>query len=961
MLPSEKDSRQNQDLVIKTISELMVGKYVEAEALRLLDFNTGKFAQNYVKEQKNLDPRIVKAMGGFSQEKFREAVQSVEEPTPEEAQQKREGLLEASTFLPGVGGVIDVGKSTVDFLGGRGGLADIGIAAASFLPGGKIATTALRQGKALTKTAKEELRKKYKLPESQRQKRIPEVQKAAEDLYNKKITKAEYDNIVRDKQPIVPIKEMPEVPDLDRIEAVLDESKVKTGIVGKTLDGSSLQGKRVASRLDIPAYDNYNTWVVSLHDGTKQGGKSIGYGQSAVLKNVDFVSSEKGALNIARGKTGKATIGRIHGDYDDVPVETVYNKVKKELTNPNSEYVQVGMNPFRHSYFYDKATGTPVLKADEILQIGPLVLAKKPIYGKAADFSFKEGGMINMENGGMLGGDLPPEAIANGNVIQGAPVGEVDVPGGGGPVDDGVPTSLPEGTFVLNAASVEYHGTKHINDLIKKSIRNLVKKGVQISGEDLNPDDDVPVAISNGEYIIPPEVSRDIGIKKLEDMNERGLEYRKRIQEQEKQKMAAQDRAMQSFMGAPIQSEQQMPMQDGGEASPPDEAMPKPPEEDTSGLTEGQKAVIEAELLKRRLQQEFFNRESERQRRLMEQEERDKGMIFNEKTGQFDLMAQADKPVVPAVPVDRNIMQGQPKQDYMDKLIQQSMKARGMAQIGGTIERDPQSTFLVPQIVRQAQGLPQGANTFPTSPQEPFIGGIPTGSVLENISNAMPQSLQPTGFMQPMDQKKSPEIARFSFADGGQLSSLPKDYFSPEKIIQILRQAETGSFKDPFIFTTKDSKDKKSGLYSSAFGPIQFTYSLLENYRDRGLIPKEAKEYGNKLIEQGRKRINILQGNIPKDESFTGGKKGTISMEEHQKFYPILEKIHVQALLKEANNLEDVFKIHYDRRRNLPSNFINVIESNLKNKENKTFPKPEFKPKPREGFIDKIQNVLGRT
>ena len=377
----------------------------------------------------------------------------------------------------------------------------------------------------------------------------------------------------------------------------------------------------------------------------------------------------------------------------------------------------------------------------------------------------EETDMPQMQEGGMLG-DLPPEAIANGNVIQGAPVGEVAVPGGGGPTDDGVPTSLPEGTFVLNAASVEYHGTKHINDLIKKSVRNLVKKGVQISGEDLNPDDDVPVAISNGEYIIPPEVARDIGIKKLEDMNERGLEYRKKIEEQEKQKRASQEQAMQSFMGAPIQSEQQMPMQEGGEASPPDEAMPKPPE-DTSGLTEGQKAVIEAEMLKRRLQQEFFNRESERQRRMMEQDERDRGMIFNEKTGEFDLMAQADKPVVPATPAGPNIMTGPRKQDYMDKLIQQSMKARGMAQVGGAIERDPQSTFLVPQIVRQAQGLPQGANTFPTSPQESFIGGIPTGSVLENISNAMPQSLQPTSFMQPMDQKKNPEIGRFSFADGG--------------------------------------------------------------------------------------------------------------------------------------------------------------------------------------------------
>ena len=378
----------------------------------------------------------------------------------------------------------------------------------------------------------------------------------------------------------------------------------------------------------------------------------------------------------------------------------------------------------------------------------------------------EETDMPQMQEGGMLG-DLPPEAIANGNVIQGAPVGEVAVPGGGGPTDDGVPTSLPEGTFVLNAASVEYHGTKHINDLIKKSVRNLVKKGVQISGEDLNPDDDVPVAISNGEYIIPPEVSRDIGIKKLEDMNERGLEYRKRIEEQEKQKRASQEQAMQSFMGAPIQSEQQMPMQEGGEASPPDEAMPKPPE-DTSGLTEGQKAVIEAELLKRRLQQEFFNRESERQRRMMEQEERDKGMIFNERTGEFDLMAQADKPVIPATPAGPNIMTGPRKQDYMDKLIQQSMKARGMAQVGGAIERDPQSTFLVPQIARQAQGLPQGANTFPTSPQEPFIGGIPTGSVLENISNAMPQSLQPTSFMQPMDQKKNLEPDRLSFQGGGE-------------------------------------------------------------------------------------------------------------------------------------------------------------------------------------------------
>ena len=42
---------------------------------------------------------------------------------------------------------------------------------------------------------------------------------------------------------------------------------------------------------------------------------------------------------------------------------------------------------------------------------------------------------------------------------------------------------------------------------------------------------------------------------------------------------------------------------------------------------------------------------------------------------------------------------------------------------------------------------------------------------------------------------------------------------------------------------------------------------------------------------------------------------------------------------------------------------INMLKSIIpvpKNKENKTFPKPEFKPKPSKGFIDNIQNVLGR-
>lgn len=238
----------------------------------------------------------------------------------------------------------------------------------------------------------DDIRKKYKV--NQKQKRIPEVQTAAQKLYEGKIDKEFYDRVVKAYQPINLITEMPEVPSLKRIQGTLKSNQLEEGVVGINKKGIDLEGKRVASRLDIPAYENYDTWVVSLHDGTKTGGKAIGYGQSVVLKNVEFKSSEKGGLNIARGKTNKATIARIHGDYVDVPTTNVYEKIQLELNNPNSEYIQIGMNPFRHSYFYDKKTMEPILSADEVLQVGPLVLGKGVVKGKSSNFKFKEGGRI---------------------------------------------------------------------------------------------------------------------------------------------------------------------------------------------------------------------------------------------------------------------------------------------------------------------------------------------------------------------------------------------------------------------------------------------------------------------------------------------------------------------------------------------------------------------------------------
>lgn len=91
-------------------------------------------------------------------------------------------------------------------------------------------------------------------------------------------------------------------------------------------------------------------------------------------------------MDIAVGQN-KGTIARIEGDWvNHNPIET-YEKVLNLLDS--DEWVQVGMNPYKHSYFYDKATMKPLKSASEVIQIGPLVLAKRDknlIYADADDF-----------------------------------------------------------------------------------------------------------------------------------------------------------------------------------------------------------------------------------------------------------------------------------------------------------------------------------------------------------------------------------------------------------------------------------------------------------------------------------------------------------------------------------------------------------------------------------------------
>ena len=212
-----------------------------------------------------------------------------------------------------------------------------------------------------------------------------------------------YDDYLKISQKETPIKEIDvfyEPATYDEIYNALEKQNqkisTKQGKVPKqdVIDAPIEKGQAIGVRLDIPSYVRYNTWVVSIHDGHKQSGKPISYQAVVRIKDVTFGTVPSFAFLIAIGDVPKNTIGRMYGYYDPIEGETAEERsenTKKLVSeiNKDKDWSQVGMNPFRHSYFYLRKNGMPVVSADEVVQIGGLVYAKNAKTVKPYDDEFK--------------------------------------------------------------------------------------------------------------------------------------------------------------------------------------------------------------------------------------------------------------------------------------------------------------------------------------------------------------------------------------------------------------------------------------------------------------------------------------------------------------------------------------------------------------------------------------------
>ena len=264
-------------------------------------------------------------------------------------------------------------------------------------------------------------------------------------------------------------------------------------------------GDRFLGRLDIPAYKAFDTWIIAGKSPKGDAGttyaKAIHY-KGSDSKPVIFRASQEKGEKIGMGKadpaytkathekTGYATIDGIVKDLD---VEEIRAKATQYLDDP--EWTQVGFDPRRQGGFYVRAgenKHVPVREASEVIQIGPLVLAKNAKLDM--DYTgYNEGGVTMNEQMELALGDVPD------NTVGIDPVSGNEIPLGSSAeeVRDDIPAMLSPGEIVIPADVVKFHGVKLFEELREEAKIGFAEMeadgrigGQPIDEPDLPPDEE---------------------------------------------------------------------------------------------------------------------------------------------------------------------------------------------------------------------------------------------------------------------------------------------------------------------------------------------------------------------------------------------------------------------------------------------------------------------------------------
>ena len=338
--------------------------------------------------------------------------------------------------------------------------------------------------------------------------RTPELEESAQALRDGKITREQHLKNINTYKPVESWDALPREPSNKATVFSLKPDQREKGrfilpvdtteALGVTQSGLKV-GDRFNGRLDIPAYQRFDTWIVAGTSNAEKGvthyAKAIHY--KGVGDNpVRFAASQKTGEKIGTGEMGKTGYATVSGEIKDLDADAIREKAAALLNDP--EWTQVGFDPRRQSSFYVRGADNrhvPVREADEVIQIGPLVLAKNAKLDK--DYAgYAEGGVAM---------DEQMDAVFKSSRTDIDPVSGNEVPPGSLPeeVRDDIPAMLSEGEYVVPADVLRFYGVKFFEDLraqAKMGLAEMEANG-RIGGEPIE-EETGDVGISDEDLMV---------------------------------------------------------------------------------------------------------------------------------------------------------------------------------------------------------------------------------------------------------------------------------------------------------------------------------------------------------------------------------------------------------------------------------------------------------------------------
>ena len=177
----------------------------------------------------------------------------------------------------------------------------------------------------------------------------------------------------------IPVNKVPAfsskaLPDFQTIRDSLSDPRKKVN-VGKLKEIPT--GSEMTLRQDVPAMTDFGVGVVTGTSGDKTTYEP--FIRVRDIKMVPTKGMENQSLKIGAGAAKNPTIVAKGTKHESQTIPSDINT-----------WTQVGFNPDRHSYFYDRSDGvTPVVGGDEAVQIGNTVFVKNAQRGDPTSFRFQ--------------------------------------------------------------------------------------------------------------------------------------------------------------------------------------------------------------------------------------------------------------------------------------------------------------------------------------------------------------------------------------------------------------------------------------------------------------------------------------------------------------------------------------------------------------------------------------------